>query len=320
MSRASTPLHVVVACTDRKRRGAGEPLRFGDVGGRTMKERCRRWWRRLSQAPASVPARDLYAGDHWSIARDLPELARARGFKPSLWIASAGYGLVREDTLLAAYSATFAADSPDSIVDDASTRTASTTSWWREIASYPLGDQTPPRTLRALAEGSPRGTRMLVVASSAYLEALEQDLLEVLDLGADRARLVLVSSAPGPAAPLLRAHWVPTAAPLRMTLGGALTSLHVRAARHLLQKISPENFDAQHARVHIERLLDRSPDASAPRRERGEDEDVLAYIRKALHSNRAATHTGLLREYRASGRACEQGRFRELFKRETKIS
>src|SRR5262245_42286208 len=116
MTPASTHLHVVVACTDRKRRLAGAPLRLGDVRGPTLKERCHAWWGALSRAPASLPARDLYAGDHWAIARSLPSIAQSRGFIPSLWVASAGYGLVPADLLLAPYSATFAPDSPDSIV------------------------------------------------------------------------------------------------------------------------------------------------------------------------------------------------------------
>ncbi|MEZ4298997.1 MAG: hypothetical protein R3B70_28875 [Polyangiaceae bacterium] len=152
------------------------------------------------------------------------------------------------------------------------------------------------------------------MASPAYLEALERDLVDVVSLGHDHTRLVLLTSAPGPADKSLHPHWVPTAAALRMMLGGALTSLHVRVARRLIQKISPTDFDANHARAHIERLLARSPDVPILRRDRGDDQDVRTYIRAALQANRAASHTGLLREYRASGRACEQSRFRELFK------
>lgn len=316
MNPTSTKLHVVVACTDRKRRIAGAPIRLGDVNGRTLKERCRAWWRFLSRAPASVPAHDLYAGDHWSIARSLPDIARSRGFAPSLWVASAGYGLVAEKALLASYSATFALDSPDSVVTDGSKRAEIASNWWQELARHTLSDEEAPRTLRALAKDSPRGATLLVVASPAYLEALERDLVDVVSLGHGHIRLVLVTSAPGPADPSLHPHWVPTAAALRMKLGGALTSLHVRVARRLIQKISPLDFDANHARAHIERLLARSPKVPTHHRHRADDEDVLGYIRKALRANPSASHTGLLREYRASGRACEQSRFRELFKRE----
>lgn len=43
------------------------------------------------------------------------------------------------------------------------------------------------------------------------------------------------------------------------------------------------------------------------------DEEVLAFIRRRLGETQKASYTGLLRELRASRRACEQSRFRKLF-------
>lgn len=50
-------------------------------------------------------------------------------------------------------------------------------------------------------------------------------------------------------------------------------------------------------------------------RDRMDDDQVLAFLRAELAKNPRAGWTLLLRTLRASNRACEQGRFRELHKR-----
>lgn len=320
MRPAVRTLHIIVACAERKRRAGEAPVRLRDVRAATLEERCAAWWKALSGASTSAPARDLYAGDHWSIARALPEVARRHGFSPSLWVASAGYGLVPEDAMLAPYSATFAPRSPDSIVDGPGARTNAATAWWRDLTARPLPHRQSPRTLQALAEASPPKTAMLVVASPAYLRALEDDLRGALALDGKRPSLVLVAGAPGPTHPALRPYWVQTAADLRMRLGGALTSLHARVARDLLEQIPPADFEAATAQAHVAELWAQSDKAPVYDRDRGDDDDIRAYIRKALKRDSMVTHTRLLRELRSSGRACEQGRFRRLFKDEASKS
>ena len=63
-------------------------------------ERARDWICRLSDTSYSplIAARDLYAGEHWMVARGLPDLAG--GERIRLWACSAGYGLIPADALV----------------------------------------------------------------------------------------------------------------------------------------------------------------------------------------------------------------------------
>lgn len=305
-------LHLVVACADRKRSSAGTPARLGDVDARSAADRCAAWWRLLSGTPARTPARDLYVGDHWSIAKRLPDAARRSGYQPHLWVASAGYGLVPDAALLAPYSATFSVDSPDSIATAGQDPRSASQHWWEQLSRRRVGRDDHPRSLTELAERAGSGAIVMVVASPAYVGALEKDLEGVLR-SRKRVRLMLLTSSPGPEADALRPFWIPTTAPLRMALGGALTSLHARVARRLLEKIAPADLDAETARQHVSRLASRAPELPTIQRSRSDDDEVRKFIRQALRSSDSNSHTRLLREYRASGRACEQTRFRELF-------
>src|SRR5438445_13309175 len=107
---------ILASCTERKRLPAPRALRLRNVRHRIAGERAARWWQQLMhEQTETLPATDLYAGGHWSVVRRLPEVARTRGLHPSLWVISAGYGLVAANARLRPYSATFAPGHPDSV-------------------------------------------------------------------------------------------------------------------------------------------------------------------------------------------------------------
>jgi hypothetical protein len=311
-----TALHIVVACTDRKRATAGLPVRLRDVPEKSVDKRFAMWWSNLSAAPATSSASELYVGDHWSVALTLCDTARRVGFEPTLWVASAGYGLIPGDARLAPYSATFAVDSPDSVTAGASDPRRTSEEWWSALGGEALPSSTSPRQVSELVSREP-AAMVLLVASPAYVTAMRADLSAAVDATAGRGRLLIVTSNPGPADERLRECWVPSEAPLRIALGGALTSLHVRAARHLLERASPSTLDAASARKTLEDVVARSGPMPRHERERGTDSQVRAFIRGRLASGAKLFQTGLLREFRAAGNACEQSRFRELFREET---
>src|SRR4051794_16593732 len=93
-------------------------LRLRRTPGTGPGQRAMRWIERIASAGTdAVPARELYAGEHWDIARNLP--AAASGFvHPMLWVASAGWGLIPADAMIRPYSATFSARHLDSVAPD----------------------------------------------------------------------------------------------------------------------------------------------------------------------------------------------------------
>ena len=88
-------IHVVVTCTNRKIRPVPSRLRLAQVRGASASQRAREWVARLGkeQTDSGVPARDLYAGEHWTVARGLPDYGDTHE-KVYLWACSAGYGLI----------------------------------------------------------------------------------------------------------------------------------------------------------------------------------------------------------------------------------
>ena len=110
-------INLVVTCTKKKTREPGHDLMLRHVRGGSTESRVATWLERLRRRGGErVAARELYAGDHWSIARELDCSHVGRNARIRVWVASAGYGLLCMDNPLQPYSATFAVSHPDSVV------------------------------------------------------------------------------------------------------------------------------------------------------------------------------------------------------------
>src|SRR5687767_10391584 len=104
---------MVVTCTDRKTVPLNGGPRASQLPPGTLEMRMDAWRNALNlTSQGAVPAEELYAGDHWSVVRSLRSVAPA-GLDLQVWVASAGYGLLRSDALIRPYSATFARGAVD---------------------------------------------------------------------------------------------------------------------------------------------------------------------------------------------------------------
>jgi hypothetical protein len=155
---------------------------------------------------------------------------------------------------------------------------------------------------------------MLIIGSPSYLSALEDDLADAASLMGGTDRLVIISGEPGPRREELRGNWIASAADLLPELGGALPSLHARLARRLLDDAPAHGLDASRLRSRWQQFAARAPRPVRIERAVSTDSQVKSFIRDGLQRMPSLTHTRALRDFRAGGCACEQGRFRELFR------
>src|SRR5262249_10162047 len=139
------------------------------------------------------------------------------------------------------------------------------------------------------------------------------DLIAALCHLQSKEKLVIVSGMPGPAAEVLHRNWVPSLASLQADLGGARTSLHARLARRILTEAGARGFAATAIRERFQDLARQAPPPPRYDRPAVGDEEVRRFVLEQLRKAPEATHTRLLRDYRESGHACEQGRFRRIF-------
>jgi len=314
-----TDLHIIASCTDRKRAPVPLELHLRELREQEPESRVRRWWRNLwEHSHPTQPARDLYAGDHWRVVKELPTLAAEARFHPRLWVASAGYGLIPADAPLRPYSATFARGHADSIVSKADSRPTRDVvrQWWLSLAREPGPAPGEPRLVQDLARASPHA-RFLVVASPAYIAALEEDLALAARALRHPEHLLVISTPVAASRGVLAPQWVPSNARLQSEFGGALSSLHARIARDVLVRARKEEgegagMDAPSVQGYYERLIHRSAPQKRFERTQMTDDEVMQFIARESRTERFSW-SATLRRLRDSGRACEQQRFRRLF-------
>lgn len=304
-------VNVVVTCTERKSAPIPRELLLRTVTGKTVEERAAAWIKRLkSRSLGRIPVSRLYSGDHWSVVLSLPKVAAGSGLSAQFWVCSAGYGLLSMGSEVSPYSATFSPNARDYVCRG--TREGSSQSWWKSLSDWPGPDRPHPRSLAELAD-SDRGSTLVIVASPSYLEAIAPDLNLAASALSRRDRLLVVSGGAA-ASGQFAEYLVPCDARLRKVVGGALHSLNVRLARKLLEEAQKCPLRTSLLREKYRRYVDNLPRLRKYGRSPLSDEEVRDFAHGNLRRDPTATHSGLLRMLRKSGRACEQARFKRLFK------
>lgn len=303
-------LHIVASCADRKRFPVSPRLRLRAYRGRSVDARFDAWWHELEGASATqVPAQDLYIGPYWSAVKAIPSTPRS--LESRLWVASAGYGLVPAEAMLKPYSATFSTGQDDSIARAGEDASSWRRDWWQRLCCVRGPKREAARTLAELAGREPNAL-IVVLGSPSYVQALEADLIAA-QTALREGELLIISGEPGPRSFALRNAWLPSSAELLQRVGGALPALHARVAAAVVADVDRKGLSLAEVRNRWIAVAERSTKPIMPTRTPGTDEEVKSFIRAALRADSRAKHSRLLREYRASGRACEQSRFRDLF-------
>ena len=310
------PINVVVTCTKRKRLVPADGLKVRDIPADHLDGAFEEWRRRLERSDSeTLAARHLYAGDHWSVVQSLEKEAYAFGIEPTIWVCSAGYGLIAIDTAIKPYSATFSANHQDTVCrwrTLGQTHGRNGLAWWDRLQQWTGPDPELPRSISQVAKSSPE-LPLLVVASNNYIKAIGQDLKQAAGYLADPDLLSLISTGTKSLRGL-DANLILSSSSLQQALGGSLISLNVRLARAILSEVPYANLRAPALRAKVGRLVEASLPVTAVVRGRMSDQEVRRYIETSLKKDPLISWSALLRRLRHSGKACRQERFSQLFK------
>lgn len=298
-------INLIVTCTKDKRVAVTDDCQLRNVRSHGLASRMREWSARLSVAKARVLARDLYAGDHWAVAREI----QSSHFSVNTYVCSAGYGLIGIDDKVVPYSATFSRKHPDTVWSKGETAITSS-DWWKRICDWKGLSGFGPRSITALAAKHPK-TPMLVVASKNYLNAVQEDLEAARDLLASPELLMILSTGTHHFG-VLTENLIPCDARVQAAVGGIRRSANIRLARKLISEARAiptlESLTSK-----MKRLLAKQPELPVYDRHPKTDDEVRSFILSQFRVNQNASHTSLLRKFRSDGFACEQKRFSKLF-------
>jgi hypothetical protein len=293
---------LVVACSARKRIRPHPSLRLRALVGLSARATSDEWRARLDSVDVEqLKAHDLYIGDHWSNAlRAYADLTRWRP-NAEMWVMSAGYGLVRGESTLKPYSATFATRHEDSVwrLPSEGERHSAAQTWWNALPHQ--------IALRELIERRDRPT-VLVVAGASYVEALGSDLTEAVSTDEANDRVFVVSAGSGVVKGSL-----PVEARQAQALCGTLSALNARTLAFLAGTIADHGFQRAKMERELHLLGQRVRTRVVPLRRRVDDPEVVDAIGAMRASSTSLSRSAALQSLRAKGIASEQGRFAAIW-------
>jgi len=309
-------INLVVSCTSRKRYDTAPGMAVHEIKEPNLDARLRIWKERLGAVRTEeYPAAEIYMGDHWCVARSIPKEAARCGLSIRLWISSAGYGLIRPDTPIKPYQATFARGEQDYIGVGITGTGEVEQKWWAGVCAYRIRNKenaNSPRSLQALAEAFPR-TPMVVALSVDYLRAVKEDLAATFHNQFFLEHLSIVSCGTRERHSVWRNNLLPCDGSMSRALGGTLTSLNVRVVRRLFQLWGGAAPTVEHLAKLTGQIGHQS--RSICKRAPSRDSEVADFIYSRLNKAPGISKTKLLGEFRNAGQACEQRRFGEIYAR-----
>jgi hypothetical protein len=234
-------------------------------------------------------------------------------------VSSAGYGLIHSEELIKPYSATFATEQADSVLEfgqDGTPPSETLSAWWDLLAKFQLSAGSERRSARTLTELLRRepDAWFLILAGPQYLRAMSDDIGAARNHLTDPDRLLIVSSSDAALPEDARSNWIPSKSPFQTHLGGSLASLHARVAKRILGESSDFPLKASSVSDRYRRHLVGIPNGTNKRRVPLSDVEVRDFIQSRLTHAPRLSYTALLRELRDGKQACEQQRFRRIYR------
>lgn len=289
-------INLVVSCSNRKVVNPQPEHRLRTLRTGPLDGISRTWHESLNGSYDKFDASKLYIGEYWSIVRRLAELNFV-----NIFVFSAGLGIVPYQAKIPSYSATFAKGTPDSINNLDSKDKSLSQSWFELSLKYSNFSLTLSQLKKVL-----NATTTLFVVSRSYLSAMEHTLREIdhskaIFLGSNLKNLQLKNKLEIPGN-------------LRMVLGGSLQTVSIRFVEYLLTQTSilqKTNFTVRELGSKIDQLGSASSPLPKFNRSKATDEDVLKFLRARVTFK--DSHSRALRDFRDSGRACEQSRFKNIY-------
>lgn len=292
--------NIIIPCSSRKRLRPAPSARAVSLATAAQSDVETAWLRRIATLERPLAARDLYVGRGAVLGRQSALAAAA-----SLYIASAGLGLVSADEPVPTYGVTVAGRGEDSISARVIGR-LDPGAWWSAVCGGPMST-----TLERIMAGT-EGRITLVALTKPYATMLAASLASLPESVIGGLRLFgwrLHDTLP----PALHGAIMGYDGRLEGVLPGTRNDYPQRALAHFVAAVLPAGGGLKQHHHGVEAALSRLQAPRLVARPRASDDEILAWLGRPAQEGEGIGR--LLRRIRDEGIACEQARFARLHAR-----
>ena len=307
----------VVNCVNRKTLKTNKEMAISSYS-LNSKVRANNWITRLSnpQSPL-INAFDLYAGEGWQVVKNTISGLKKIGIE--LWIVSAGYGLIRSDSLIESYNATFEPRVRNYVGtgNTAKNNHEMDRIWWATLNEWKGPPKASERSFKSLISNNPQSP-IVISLSRKYFSAVSDDLEEAVTNLQRHNKIFLLTS--GELNKPFESIHIPVHSRYTQKLGGKPFSINFLTASEIINSHGQHNFNFKNVRQMVAESLETLPDLTPYNRKKLTDNEILEMINKLKKRSKSHSFTSLLRLYRDDGYACRDTRFKDLYNKANKPS
>ena len=309
----------VVNCVNRKTLKPAREMAISSYSP-NPKVRAKKWITRISNPQSTlINAFDLYAGEGWSVVKNTISGLNEIEIEIELWIVSAGYGLIRSDSLIESYNATFERADRNYVGtgNKAKDNREFDRIWWSELNEWKGPTKASNRSFASLIKNNPESP-IVISLSRKYFSAVSNDLEEAVNSSQKQNQIFLLTSGEL-TKPFENIH-IPIHARYTQELGGKPFSINFLTASTIINSYGQHNFSFKDVRQMVAESLETLPDLTPYNRKKLTDNEILEMINLLKKRSISHSFTSLLRLYRDLGYACKDTRFKDLYNKSNELS
>ncbi len=298
---------VITNCTQRKRSVGpvicAQEILLDVLEPPSLDAAAHRWLQAVASAQDKLPADQTYGGRSFSEAKWVAEHLKAE-----LYVVSAGLGLLCRQSPVPNYNLTVANGS-GSIQGLLEKYEAAPSDWWTVLTEV-TGSSNPVQRLVHSTEVN----QVFIALPSAYLHLLKKDISGIEPKYAEKLRVFTSPLGMQALPPHLSGCVLPYDERLEGIYPGTRTDFPQRSLRHFTTTFTLDLPSAE-AHLHVKKTLAKATKPTIPIRQRRSDMEIVDLLYSEWNRFNGSS-TRLLRFLRDDALvACEQSRFRDLWRR-----
>lgn len=317
--------HYIITCVSQKRARKSHSILDPEIRNGTLDAVFKQWNNLLlNSSLRKRKAIALYKGQLWDAFLDGWGIINNQLKNSQLWILSAGYGLIKSDQKIVPYDITFQESRNGSpsvqykveSKDGMPSRRDIIQGWWRLLTCNSSSNHP---SIMSLTKNAKKDDFFFLVLGKDYLDAVFLDISSAIrNSNYPENITVLSNNVNDPLAKKLGEQWLYADSRLVNLTGSNNTTVNAKIAKELLWHMFHEKsglrwWSFSNFNAYLKEVSSNLPDVKKHNRESNTDEEIKAYITKAVKYNDIA-FTNLHRSFRDSGKACEYSRFQSLYK------
>jgi len=296
-------INIISSCTNSKKYIPSDTFKIANFKANMQLEDVIGIWNKNTEKKISklYKATELYKGGAWKATLDTNTMLATK-FNTSLYVASAGFGLIHAEAKICSYDSTFASSTLNSvnkfIVNSGQNANVQ---WWNMINKFKLSS-------------FQKGSYFFIVLPHEYLLAT-QDTIKLLIEKFDMNIFIFIANK-HPVPSFMKNNIVRFDSRFNSFQTGVLSNMLQRAVLWLSTEIIKKEIPLCHQELqeHIEIKMKNFEAFNMPIRLKLTKEEIRIKIKNMILEDKILSATKSLKNFRNSGYACEQKRFGKIFK------